>query len=421
MSTPSIVVIHPYQQHSLKTAVAVKQAGVLQKYITTVYNKRGSWTNRLQFLLSKENKLRSEKRKIEGLDDENVLQICEIRSLFLLVLQRVDRSRQLYNWYFQRLIKAFNKKVFNYLKKTKPDAIIVYDTMSADLIQRIRQDGIKIKVIIDMSAPYYNYMEAVFNEDILKHNGYADDLKRMLDSSIYRYRRKYSKYEIDNADAFLVASNFTKKTIEIAGVKKPTYLCQYGIDDFAAFDDSCFHHKKIEKPIKALYVGRVNQAKGAYQLIEIGSQFSENEIVFDFYGAFEPDSEVIKGASSNCMFHGHVPRSEMINAYRKADIMILPSLADGFGFVIPEALSYDVPVITTKNVGASQIIIDGMNGYVIDAGDDHQLQEIIQRIIAHPEEIMEMRKNCGNSIKDLSWSNYNSQVRKAIDDIFKSI
>lgn len=421
VSRASVIVIHPYQQHSLKTAVAIKQAGMLCKYLTTVYNKKGSWTYKFQFLLSKEDQKRAEKRKIHGLEDSDVHQLCEIRSLFLLLLQRIDKSRKIYNWYFQRIIKIFNKKAYKYILSVKPDAIIVYDTMCADLIKLIRTGWQDVKIILDMSAPYYNYMECAFEQDIDKHPGYSADLKKMLNSSIYTYRRDYSKYEIENADAFLVASTFTRNSLKWGGVNKDIYLCQYGIDDFVNINDRSVSPRKIEYPLRVIYVGRVNQAKGAYQLIELASRCSESQIQFDFYGSFDPDSLIIQSASKICHFHGHVPRSEMIKAYSDADMLILPSLADGFGFVIPEALSYSLPVITSDSVGAAQLIKPGLNGYIFESGNDEQLLSIVQSLIDNPNCLIKMRENCKKSVEHLSWQNYNLQVRMALDDIFKKI
>lgn len=421
MNTKSIVVLHPFQQHSFRTAAAIKQAGMLGKYITTVYNKKGSWTNRFQFMLSANDRVRSEKRKTQELFDEEVLQFCEIRALLLLLLQRIDKSKKLYNWCFQYVIKVFNKKVFTYLEKVNPDAIIVYDTMSADLMEQIKKRELNIKIILDMSAPYYNFMEKEFLKDRERNPDYSDEMISMLNSSIYSYRRKYSQIEIQLADAFIVASEFTKRSLVECGVNRSIYICPYGVDDFIDITRKFTRTKKqVNWPLKALYVGRVNQAKGAYLLLDIASKFNPDDIIFDFYGTYNATSKMVCQSPSNCVFHGHVPRSKMIEAYKNADILILPTLADGFGFVIPEALSFGVPVIVSNNAGAAQIIQNGVNGFTFEVGNKNALFEIIQTIIYQPELVDTMRENSFNSVRKLSWSNYNQHIVEAINDFFKN-
>jgi len=420
MGNKAVFVIHPFQQHSFKTAEALKECGILRRYITTAYNKKGSWTNRYQWLLSKENQARSEKRKSIVLQDDEVLQFCEVRSLFLLLLQRVDKSRRIYNWYFQRIIKLFNTKVFRIIEKERPDAIIVYDTLCADLIKRIKENNLDIKVIVDMSAPYYNYMEKEFIKDSKRYPQYSKDMLNMLESSIYSYRRAYSEIEISLADAFLVASKFTEKSLKESGVKSPIYQCQYGIDDFINLDrNSQINKHNTRLPLKVIYVGRVNQAKGAYLLIDVANYFNSKEVTFDFFGSYDETTDVVKNAPLNCVFHGHVPRQTMHKAYTNADLLILPTLADGFGFVIPEALSYGLPVVCSRNAGASQFIKEGENGFVYDVGNKEYLVELLKNVVIKPNLLDQMRATAVDSVNNLTWSNYNQQVRTAINDIFQ--
>ena len=418
MNGKSVVVIHPFQQHSFKTATAVKEAGMLNKYITTVYDKKGSWTRRLQFLLSSENKIRSQNRKTKDLLDEEVIQLCELRSLFLLVLQRIDKSRVLYSWFFKYLIRRFNAKVYKYLIRTNPDAVIVYDTLCADLVAKIKSSNLDIKIIIDMSAPYYNYMEREFIKDIDKHPDYSQELRTMIDSPLYSYRRQYSKTEVETADAFLVASAFTEKSLVESGIDQQIFLCQYGIDDFTDMHSRSEEKRKnTQVPVKAVFVGRVNQAKGAYLLIEVAKMLMDKPIQFDFFGSYNPGSETIKKSPANCHFHGHVPRQLMIKAYQDSDVLILPTLADGFGFVIPEALSNGLPVIVSSNAGAAQIVVEGVNGMIFNTGDETQLKNLLEKIISYPALIDSMKLNARSSINSLTWEKYNEQVRKALNDI----
>jgi UDP-glucose:(heptosyl)LPS alpha-1,3-glucosyltransferase len=66
------------------------------------------------------------------------------------------------------------------------------------------------------------------------------------------------------------------------------------------------------------------------------------------------------------------PQKDIYRFYGAADIVALPSLQDPFGNVVLEALSSGVPAITTKNVGASEIMEGRLRDYILEQADDVQ-------------------------------------------------
>jgi len=69
--------------------------------------------------------------------------------------------------------------------------------------------------------------------------------------------------------------------------------------------------------------------------------------------------------------------NDMEDFYGRLDLFVLPSIDEGFGMVVFEALACSLPVIITKNVGAGDFIIDGKEGFVVDIRDSQQLKENI--------------------------------------------
>ena len=63
--------------------------------------------------------------------------------------------------------------------------------------------------------------------------------------------------------------------------------------------------------------------------------------------------------------------------YNRCDLFVLPSMDDGFGMALFEAMANGVPAIATRNCGASELLTDGVDGLVIDAGSVDQLEEAI--------------------------------------------
>lgn len=69
-----------------------------------------------------------------------------------------------------------------------------------------------------------------------------------------------------------------------------------------------------------------------------------------------------------------VPRSELMNVvYPAADVLLLPSRAEGFGLVLLEAMSFGVPAIGVDAWAMPEVIQDGFNGFLIPPGDVQEL------------------------------------------------
>jgi glycosyltransferase involved in cell wall biosynthesis len=72
------------------------------------------------------------------------------------------------------------------------------------------------------------------------------------------------------------------------------------------------------------------------------------------------------GLSRNFYFTGEISRKEVLGYLDKADIFALPSIDEAFGVSILEAMSKRVPVVAMNHSGVSDIITNGVNGYLAD-------------------------------------------------------
>jgi len=70
-------------------------------------------------------------------------------------------------------------------------------------------------------------------------------------------------------------------------------------------------------------------------------------------------------------------RKRYVERFQTSDIFVFPSIEDGFAFVVAEALACGLPVITTKNTGASDLIEAGKNGEVVPIRDPEAIAEAV--------------------------------------------
>ncbi len=86
------------------------------------------------------------------------------------------------------------------------------------------------------------------------------------------------------------------------------------------------------------------------------------------------------GIAGQVQFLPGMPNADIVAAMAAADVLVLPSRFDGWGAVVNEALMVGTPVVCSDRCGASDVIEDGRNGYVFEAGSARSLREQLRRI-----------------------------------------
>lgn len=150
---------------------------------------------------------------------------------------------------------------------------------------------------------------------------------------------------------------------------------------------------KLEGKQVVLFGGRLSEAKGGKQVME-----AFVEIAKEFPGALllvvagiDGHTEQMKkeaatlGIENRLVFTGWIGREEMKAAYGSSDIVLLPSVCfDSFPRVALEAMAMGRPVIGTCFGGASEIIQDGITGYVINPLKVNQIIEKVGDLLRNP-------------------------------------
>lgn len=77
--------------------------------------------------------------------------------------------------------------------------------------------------------------------------------------------------------------------------------------------------------------------------------------------------------------------SEIEKFYDRCDVFCVPSVDDGFGMVVMEALACGLPVIATTNVGASEFIVNGINGYKVPIRDSASIAGCIEKLYTNAD------------------------------------
>lgn len=404
MKNIKILVAHPGRQHSYRVATALIHHDMLGKYVTTVYNKDDSFLMKIvRKVIKGDDKKKADRRKCPDVPDSYILQFNEIAGLFLLLIQRIDHSRRIIGWLTKRITSSFQKNLAKYIIKNKIKVVISYDTNSDILFSILKEKAPDVIRIIDNAHPCRNYLHKVYNEKLESSKEFAKTYEAcgyLTDENIAAAYGKEAKL----AQFHICASTFSKHAAEYNGIPDEKILfVPYGVSATA------FHpwQKNYSDGLKVLFVGEVNQRKGILQILEAAQELHEYNIEFNIVGmGREYCSELYESYEKYVKFRGRVPFEELQMYYGTSHIFIFPSMGEGFGLVLPEALSSGLPVIASHNCAGPDLVIEGYNGFLIDAGNSKQLADKILWFYNNMDQLPQMQENAINSVKELTWEKY---------------
>jgi glycosyltransferase involved in cell wall biosynthesis len=112
---------------------------------------------------------------------------------------------------------------------------------------------------------------------------------------------------------------------------------------------------------------------------------------------------------------GQLSHQDMASFYNASDVFVFPTRFDSFGMVVAEALACGLPVIVSENAGAKDLIEEGVNGWVVPAGNAAALAERMAWCAAHPTEVRAMSAAARSSAEHRDWQSYRSQVADVIE------
>jgi glycosyltransferase involved in cell wall biosynthesis len=101
--------------------------------------------------------------------------------------------------------------------------------------------------------------------------------------------------------------------------------------------------------------------------------------------------------------------------YGGMSVLVHPSLADGYAYVVAEAMACGVPVIVTSNTGASDLVVDGENGFIVAPGDAAAITDRLQLLARDRERVRRMGTAARAAVARLTPERFRSQLLAPID------
>jgi len=142
--------------------------------------------------------------------------------------------------------------------------------------------------------------------------------------------------------------------------------------------------KKKKERIDVIFVGQFVHRKGVDILLSAIEPLmrTRNNLFLQLVGAGEEESRyrswvAEKNLTRQITFEGTLSPHKVVGRISRADVLVLPSRWDGWGIVVNEAFMASVPVIVSDMCGASDVVKDGINGFVFSS---ENIQELTRKL-----------------------------------------
>ncbi len=222
------------------------------------------------------------------------------------------------------------------------------------------------------------------------------------------------------ADKVIAVSNYTKQLL----------TSHYGIapDKIAVVHNGHdkTHESQAKPKMKAhaplvLFVGRLTIQKNPVQFLEVARLIKQHrpDVQFVMAGDGPMLEELIGRAcamdlAQNMIFTGKASRKEIEALYAKASCFVMPSLSEPFGLVALEAIGHGVPVVLSKQSGASEVVD---HAFKVDFWDTEKMADCILTILREEALSHQMKTEGPHILKRLTWKNQAGLVHELYQDL----
>lgn len=288
------------------------------------------------------------------------------------------------------------------------DVLIGLSSFCLEAIDAAKAQG--MLTVVDHGSPHQAFERQILREEdaALNLTGFTYEPPQWIIDK--------EQKEFILADHVMVLSEYAKRTLVKEGIEAEKIFvnpCGVDLDEF-------YPGVKEDKTFRVIQCGGLVPRKGVHYLVQAFHELNLPESELWLIGA-GADSSPLKGLfssyqSDRIIFKGAFPQRALCKQYQQGSVFVLNSISDGFGMVVSQAMASGLPVIVTENVGAADLIEDGVNGYVIPIRNPDTLKERLVYLYENPDILAELSQNALHTVRHgNTWQDYGERLVRFLE------
>jgi glycosyltransferase involved in cell wall biosynthesis len=274
---------------------------------------------------------------------------------------------------------------------------------------RARTDG---TAVLNYPIAHHRYHRRLRAEEIEREPAFASTWQGFEDWTP-AYEAQVDE-EIADADAILVGSRFARDTFTAEGIDATKLVvANYGVDA-QMFSPASEHWPS--KRFNVVFAGQIGQRKGISYLLRAYRAFVRSDSQLTLVGSVVGSAKPLLPYRELLRHLPHLTRPALAETFRESDVLVFPSLVEGMGLVVLEAMACGLPVIVTPN-GPADVVRDGVDGYIVPSRDENAICDRLDRLYRDRDLRIEMGRNARARALEFTWAAYAANVERILDDL----
>jgi starch synthase len=311
---------------------------------------------------------------------------------------------------FRRWIDSATARSFDsFAAATLPACDFLIALSGASLKTGLKAQGRGATYICDRGSSHIRYQSNILQEE---YKRWGCPLEAGASPQIEREEAEY-----EAADYVLVPSEFSRRSFLEMGVPEKKLFKAVLAADTTRF------YPVATPPVNdftVLYVGQISFRKGLPYLLEAFARLRHPRKKLRLIGQVEQRMRnYLKTAPlERVIFEGSKAIDEIRMAMSISNVLVLPSIEDGFGMVMAEAMACGTPVISTVNTGGFDLYSDRKEGFIVPIRDATAIYSALQSMADSPAVQQQMRAAAFERMQSLGgWTQYGDVVENFLSDL----